>query len=117
MKTMKRLKKALVNNKKRYSDDIREISYDKLKKLIKENTDLIIIDIRSPQEFEEKKIKNSINIPLYDIKKNIDSIISDKNRLIVLYCACGVRSKKAYKILQEKGYNNLYSLEDGINGI
>ena len=107
-----------INKKyKRSNDRIREIDCENLKELIKSNTDINIVDIRSPQEYEEKRIKNAINIPLYDLKKNADRILTNKDRLIVLYCGCGIRSKKAYKILEKKGYSNIYSLAGGIDEI
>lgn len=102
---------------KRYSDDVREISYVELKEIIRYNSDVEIVDIRSPQEFDEKRLKGAISIPLYDLKKKAESILKDKNKLIILYCGCGIRSKKAYRILQDLGYTNLYSLKNGVNDI
>ena len=115
---LSKIRRILKNiNYKRYDDGIREIDYENLKELIKSDTDIDIVDIRSPQEFEEKRIRNSINIPLYDLKKKAECILNNKNKLIVLCCGCGIRSKKAYKILEEKGYSNLYSLKGGIDEI
>lgn len=111
------LLKRMNINYKRYSDGVKEIDYENLKELIKSETDIDIVDIRSPQEFEERRIKYAINIPLYDLKKKVECILQDKNKLIVLYCGCGIRSKKAYKILEQKGYTNIYSLKGGIDEI
>lgn len=107
--------KIINKNYTRGSDEIREIDYEELKELLIEDNDIEIVDIRSPQEFEEKRIKYAINIPLYELNKKAESLLPDKDKLIVLYCGCGIRSKKAYKILKEKGYTNLYSLKGGID--
>ena len=114
---IKKIFKKLNNKHTRYDENVREIDYENLKELIKSDADIEIVDIRSPQEFEERRIKYAINIPLYDLKKNAECILQEKNKLIVLYCGCGIRSKKAYKILKEKGYTNLYSLKGGIDEI
>ena len=72
----------------------------------------IIIDIRSPQEYNEGHIDEAIVIPDYEIRK-INRIIQDKNQLIIVYCGNGIRSKKAQRYLKQMGYNNVYNLYKG----
>lgn len=95
----------------------KEISYENLKKLIKNNSDIIIVDVRSPQEFTENRINTAINIPVYDIERMANSILLNKNTAIIVYCQSGVRSKKACTILLKLGYTNLYNLTGGLNNI
>ena len=114
---IKSLLKRFNRKYKRFSDIVREIDYESLKELIKSDDDIVIVDIRSPQEFKERRIKYAINIPLYELDKKVEYILQDKNKMIILYCGCGIRSKKAYKILEQKGYTNLYSLQGGIDEI
>lgn len=104
-----------INNTTRDINSIKEMSYDEMIETLKNNSEVAIVDVRSPQEFAEGRIKYSINIPLYELNKKADSMLLDKNKLIILYCQCGVRSKKACKILEEKGYKNVYSLKGGID--
>ncbi len=115
MEIVRKLVKKLKKN--RDLGTIREISYRELKELIKTNTEIEIVDIRSPQEYAENKIRFAINIPLYDLKKEASKLLKDKNKTIILYCQHGSRSKKAYEILENQGYTNLYSLRGGIEGI
>lgn len=115
--TLRKILNKLRINNTRNMNSVREIDYENLKELIKSDEDIKIVDIRSPQEFEERRIKYAINIPLYDLNKKSSCLLPDKDKLIVLYCGCGIRSKKAYKLLEEKGYTNLYSLEGGIDEI
>lgn len=82
------------------------VNYNQLKELEKYN-DIILIDVRSRQEFFESHINGAINIPLMNIKK----YNFDKNQAIILYCNAGIRSLKAKKILESKGYQNVYILE------
>jgi len=114
---LRKVWRKFATNNTRNIDSIREIDYENLKKLIEFEKDLKIVDIRSPQEFEERRIRYAINIPLYDLNKKATYMLPDKNKIIILYCGCGIRSKKAYKILEKMGYTNLYSLKGGISDI
>lgn len=85
-----------------------------------ENINLIeykIIDVRSKNEYRENHLNGSVNIPLSDIKQKIEKIVPNKDRKILLYCQSGLRSKKAIRILEKLGYNNLYNLNGGIENI
>ena len=118
MKIKKRIKELVQRVRRKNSrgvQEVREISYNKLKILLKENVDITIVDVRSPQEFAEGRIKFAINIPLYELDKNAESLLPNKESLIIVYCSCGARSKKAYEILEKKGYYNIYSLKGGLD--
>ena len=66
-----------------------------------------IIDVRTEQEYKEGHLKNSIHIPLADIKNKINDQVKDKDQKIILYCRSGRRSGIAEKILKEMGYKNV----------
>ena len=98
------------------------ITVQELRKLQQNNLNsVLLIDVRTPEEYQEKHIENSVLIPLTDIElgfgvKQISNLISQEKKTvtIVLYCTSGVRSFKAYKILQENGIKTV-SLKGGIN--
>jgi len=115
VKLKEKIKRTFNKIRRTRNANIREISYDNLKKLIREETNFEIVDIRSPQEFAENRIKFAINIPLYDLQRKCREMLPDKDKLIILYCEYGSRSKKAYQILESRGYTNLYSLKGGID--
>ena len=120
MNIEEKIKKIILKITKKKSkrfENIREIDYETLKNLIKTSNDITLVDVRSPQEYSEKKINTAINIPLYELDAYSNKLLPNKDSLIVLYCQAGLRSKKAYKILQDKGYTNLYSLEGGLDNI
>ena len=94
-------------------DNKKDISREELKKFLKVNT--IIIDVRSPQEYREGHIKGAISIPEYQIKKDIQKYVQNKNKLIVLYCSTGHRSQRAQRILENMGYTNVFNIYGGIN--
>lgn len=90
-----------------------DIDNDKLKELTKDKNTLLI-DIRTKEEFEEKHIKNAINIPLHDLMYNIDEIEDFKEKNIIVYCRSGHRSITACNLLELEGFNNIYNLKYGI---
>lgn len=94
----------------------KEISYKDLLDFMK-NNDAILIDVRSSQEYDEGHLNNSINIPLYNLKNEIEENVKNKSNLIILYCSSGGRSKKAKTELEELGYLNVYNLEGGLDNI
>ena len=97
-----------------YNRGENSIDINLTKKLLNEGA--LLIDVRSPQEYNEGNLQGSINIPLYEFN-NIEDKIPDKNSIIVLYCEYGGRSNKARKILINKRYVNVYTLLGGLNSI
>jgi Rhodanese-related sulfurtransferase len=83
---------------------INKINYTNAVKLLETNA--IIIDVRTNEEYKNGHIENSINIPLGEIE-NIDF---GKNENIILYCESGNRSNQASEILLELGYKKIYDL-------
>ncbi len=75
----------------------------------KEDTNGVLIDVRTPAEHMEKRIPGSINLPLDEIGK-IKFKVTDLNRPIYLYCRSGNRSHSALGILQKLGYTNVHDI-------
>ncbi len=98
------------------SIDNKEISYGYLGELMKEKK-AFLIDVRSSQEYEEGHINGAINLPVYNIEKQITKVVPNKNDVVILYCLTGNRSKKAKKILEKLGYTEVYNLKGGIDKI
>lgn len=79
-------------------------------KMLKEDPDIIIIDVRTKQEFDEGHIDGSINIPDFELVSRIGEIVKDKNDTVILYCRSGNRSKQASLKLIEMGYKKIYDM-------
>lgn len=99
-------------NLKRSFDKNKDITKEELNAYIRQGA--TIIDVRSPQEYKEGHINGAISIPDYQIKREIQKKIPNKNELIVVYCSTGHRSQKSQKILENLGYTNVYNLYEGI---
>jgi len=108
---LKKVKKILYR-----SLENREISYKKMQDLIQKNANAILLDVRSKQEFEEGHLDGSINIPLYEIDKELEKL-PDRKSMIIIYCASGHRSKQAKEKLEKEGYENIYHLKNGLDGM
>jgi len=108
----KKIKKVLYR-----SIEIREISYNKLEKMIKKQDDVILLDVRSNQEFKEGHLAGAINIPVFDLEKAVMPKLKDTSQTIIIYCSTGSRSKRAKEILEDLGYKNVYNLKNGLDGM
>ena len=86
-----------------------DINYSTMKKMLKENTNAIVIDVRTKDEYMYNHLDGAINIPMQDIDAEIEKFIKNKNDLIILYCEYGGRSKKVMNKLQKMGYENVYN--------
>lgn len=93
-----------------------EINMAELEEMIRQNPQAILLDVRSPQEYQEGHLNGSILIPSYEVKEKVQMALPDKNRCIIAYCQSGSRSKKTVKILKQLGYKQVYSLKEGLDG-
>jgi rhodanese-related sulfurtransferase len=78
-----------------------------LKQEMKENKELIILDVRQPEEFVGNlaKIPEAINIPLPQLEQRINEMEAYRENKIAVICRSGVRSRTATNILMGSGYN------------
>lgn len=97
-----------------YCDMAQQISVEDVQKAIIEQKDFILVDVRTPGEYERGNIAGSINIPLDDIDANISQRIPDKQKTIYMYCLSGARSDSAADILTQFGYQNVFSMTSGL---
>ena len=84
-----------------------QISQEEAKKIMDEETDYVIIDARTEEEFAEGHIEGAILIPEYEIADRAEDEIPDKDALILVYCRSGRRSKIASEELVKLGYANV----------
>ena len=81
---------------------------------MEEETDYVILDVRTPEEFAQKHIPGAVNVPNEEIGDDEIEEIPDKEQLILVYCRSGNRSKQASGKLAALGYTNVYEF-GGIN--
>jgi len=82
--------------------------------IIKNDTNITILDVRTPKEYRSGHIKNSILVPLDSLEENLDKIPKDKK--IIVYCRSGNRSINASRVLKKHGYTPI-DVKGGIIGL
>ncbi len=92
----------------------RRISMEEAVVMMEEESGYIILDVRTPEEFEEKHIPGAVNIPNETIGTEEIPDLPDKEQLILVYCRSGNRSKQASGKLADLGYTNIVEF-GGIN--
>lgn len=88
----------------------KNIKPEEAKKRLESEKGIILLDVRTQQEYDEKHISNSVLIPVDAIEKEAPSILTDKNAVIFVYCRSGNRSVTASEGLVKMGYTNVYNL-------
>ena len=91
-----------------------QITPAEAKALMDSEQNYIILDVRTPEEFAAGHIAGAILIPDYEIGEKAESILTDKDQLILVYCRSGRRSKNAANELATLGYTNIKEF-GGIN--
>ena len=84
-----------------------QITAKEAKNIMDNETDYIILDVRTEEEFSEGHIDGAILIPDYEIADKAEKILTDKDQLILVYCRSGRRSKLAADSLVTMGYTNI----------
>jgi len=82
----------------------------------KHTENIVLVDVRTPEEFESGHLEHAININFYDPKFIEKFNIADKETTIYLYCKMGGRSARAASVLDSLGYK-VVNLEGGYNAI
>ena len=97
----------------RTDEAIPAMSARELKRKIDGREAFELIDVREPFEYEIARIDGSKLIPLAEIAERVDEL--QRERMIVVHCHSGGRSAQAVRLLQERGFTNIYNLEGGID--
>lgn len=95
---------------------ITEIMPQDFFKMIKENKEILVVDVREDWERVISKISPSVHIPLGEFTsiEGPPLPIESKDSNILIYCKAGVRSRMACESLENKGFQNLFNLSGGI---
>jgi len=88
------------------------LTVDGAQSLIQENTDLIVLDVRTKEEYEISHLQNAILIPVSELPNRLAEL--DKDKKILVYCKAGIRSAIASEILVDNGFGSVYNMLGGI---
>ncbi len=94
---------------------MKNVTPNEWKKLINETDNKLIIDVRTPQEYQGGKQKEAINLDIFDSEKFISEIEKiDRQTPLFMYCRSGGRSGQACTIASSKGFKETYNLIGGM---
>ena len=92
---------------------IHQVSPEEMKEIVEKKRDEYeIIDVRTPGEYAQYRIKHSKLIPMNEIPARINEI--NKNKKVLVYCHSGNRSLMVAQFLLNNGFKEVYNLEYGI---
>ena len=87
-----------------------KISPAEAKEMLDYSKNVLLIDVRSSEEYVQERIAGSILLPDYEIREQAPIKIPDKNTRIIVYCLSGVRSQRAAKQLVSLHYTDVYDM-------
>lgn len=88
---------------------VKVISVEEFLSLDRES--IFILDVRTKDEYDLGHIEGAVNIPVDEIRQNLDKIPRDKK--IIVYCGVGLRAYVACRVLYQNGFNEVYNLSGG----
>lgn len=92
---------------------VTNVTIQEAKELINEKEDLVILDVRTKEEYDAGHIEGAIQIPVAELERRIDEIEDYMDNPILVYCRSGNRSSKAVSILLENDFNEIYHMNQG----
>lgn len=96
---------------------LKNITASEATEMIAKDKTIIVVDIRTKEEFDSGHIAGAINFDYYSqaFKSQIDSL--NKTKSYIIYCRSGNRSGKAMVLFEELGFREVYNIADGIIGL
>lgn len=96
-------------------NNVKNITAEEAYKLVNEDKELVILDVRTKEEYDDGHIKGAKLIPVQILNSKIDEIEDLRDKPILIYCASGGRSPRAVQILADNDFQKIYHLSRGIS--
>jgi len=92
------------------ASSVRSISPKRAKEMMENNAEVVLVDVRTYEEYVAERIPNAIWVPLTDLETQAPLKMADLKATYIIYCRSGNRSVEAILLLKEMGYKSLYDL-------
>jgi rhodanese-related sulfurtransferase len=79
-----------------------------------DDTDFVILDVRTPQEHETARIEGSVNIDYHSPAFEAELEKLDRKKTHLVYCLVGIRSRNAADMMEELGFEDVVNMVGGI---
>lgn len=75
---------------------------------------LVVVDLRTPEEFEKERVEGAINVSYYsqDFRKALEAL--DRDKIYLIYCRTGKRSGETVQMMKVMGFRTVYPVSGGI---
>lgn len=95
------------------SSGVRHVNAAEAQQVIQLTPDVVILDVRTPEEYQMGRLENAINIDYYSFsfKKKIKEL--DRDKIYLLHCQTGIRSGRSIPILLAAGFKNIIHMDGG----
>lgn len=93
-----------------YSNQKMRMSPEEAKKRLESAKGIVLLDVRTKEEYSEKHIPKSTLIPLNILREQAPKKLPNKDAEILVYCRSGNRSASAIRILSKLGYSNVKNM-------
>jgi rhodanese-related sulfurtransferase len=93
---------------------VRQLSADELHDMMQSDSDIHVVDVRAPGEYEAEHIEGAINIPAPDLRTRYEELLNQNN--VVAICSTGHRSSIATSLLMQRGFKDVYNVAGGMTG-
>lgn len=94
--------------------EVSEVSVQEVNDVLERNGSAsLVLDVREKEEYREGHLQGAMSLPRGFLEIKVETTVPDKSTPIIAYCAGGVRSLLAAKVMKEMGYQNVSSMAGG----
>ena len=96
---------------------VNEITIEQARERLAKNSQAVLMDVREDAEWQKQHAAQAVHLGKGILERDIEMLIPDPNREIIMYCGGGYRSVLTAAIAKEMGYRNVYSLIGGYKAL
>ncbi len=96
---------------------VKELTLDQAREHLAKNPDAVLMDVREDLEWQQAHAEQAVHLGKGILERDLEKIIPDPNREIIMYCGGGYRSILTAAVAKKMGYRNVYSLSGGYKAL
>ena len=98
-----------------FNSKIKNVTAQEAHKLISENSEVVILDVRTREEYDDGHIPGAKLVPVNILSMKLAELNEYKDKPVLVYCASGGRSPRAVDTLADNSFKNIYHLNRGLS--
>jgi len=96
---------------------VNEITIEQARERLAKNSQAVLMDVREDAEWQKQHAAQAVHLGKGILERDIEMLIPDPNREIIMYCGGGYRSVLTAAVARQMGYRNVYSLIGGYKAL